>query len=154
MRLLKTRSRTSERRGYEADKTPQAKREIKEAYPQEAGKNVKENHRHTTWKGGAGRKRVDGKPKNRSSATPAARGDEAKYITEKEKKNTVLCHSRSGKNTQKVPGPEGRGSAGRKNEGTTPSPAQSGKKHPKPSLKETVSFVAVERPDYPDQPRH
>ena len=33
MRLLKTHSHTSERRGYEADKERQVKRERKEAYP-------------------------------------------------------------------------------------------------------------------------
>ena len=55
------------------------------------------------------RKRVDGRAKNRSSATTAARGGEAKlYHRKGEKENhTVLCHNRSGRNTQNAPGPVG-----------------------------------------------
>ena len=41
MRLLKTHSHTSERRGYEADKECQVKREWKEAYPKGTEKNAK-----------------------------------------------------------------------------------------------------------------
>ena len=53
-----THSRTSERRGYEADKERQVKRERKEAYPYGKEKNLEQHHRHITCNGGAGRKRV------------------------------------------------------------------------------------------------
>ena len=77
MLLLKTHSHTSERLGYEAEKERQVKRERKGAYPKRR-ENVNGNHRHVTWKGGARRKRVDGRAKTQSSATTAARGGEAK----------------------------------------------------------------------------
>ena len=54
MRLLKTHSHTSERRGYEADKERQIKRKYRRPIRKEQRKNVKENHRHVTWKGGGG----------------------------------------------------------------------------------------------------
>ena len=107
MRLLKTQSHTSERRAYETDKDCQVKR--KDRRPIRKGQ--KKRHGKPPpyhLEGGAGRKRVDGRAKNRSSATTAARGDEANYTIEKKKKNhTVLCHIRSGKSTQNAPGPEG-----------------------------------------------
>ena len=45
-----------------------------------------ENHRHVTRKGGAGRKRVDGKAKTQSSATTVARGGEAELFHRKGKR--------------------------------------------------------------------
>ena len=77
MRLLKSHSHTSERLGYEAENERQVKREKRGAYPKRR-ENVNGNHRHVTWKGGAGRKRVDGKAKTQSSVTTAASGGEAK----------------------------------------------------------------------------
>ena len=85
MRLLKTHSHTSEWLGYEAEKERQVKRERKGAYPKQR-ENVHGNHRHVTWKGGAGRKRVDGEAKTQSTATTAARGGEAKLYHRKGEK--------------------------------------------------------------------
>ena len=77
MRLLKTHSHNSERRGYEAEKERQAKIGKKGSLSVKGGKDVKENHCRITWKGGCGAKTCQGKAKNRSSATTAARGDDA-----------------------------------------------------------------------------
>ena len=70
-----------------------------------------ENHRHVTRKGGAGRKRVDGKAKTQSSATTVARGGEAELFHRKGKRlyTVVLCYSRRGKITWSAPRPEGGG---------------------------------------------
>ena len=73
MRLLKTHCHTPERRGYEADQQHQEKKEIRRPI-RKGQKNVKENHRHITPKGGALGEFVQGKAKNRSSATTSARG--------------------------------------------------------------------------------
>ena len=54
IRLLKTHSHTSERRGYEADTKRSEGRERKEAYPKGTGKNVNENHHHITCQGERG----------------------------------------------------------------------------------------------------
>ena len=48
MRLFKTHSHTSERRGCQADNKRQENRERKGAYASETAKNVKENDRHIT----------------------------------------------------------------------------------------------------------
>ena len=50
-----------------------------------------ENHRHVTRKGGAGRKRVDGKAKTQSSATTVARGGEAELFHRKGKRLYTVC---------------------------------------------------------------
>ena len=63
MRLLKTRSHTSERLGYEADKENQVLKERKGAYPKRR-ENVNGNHRHVTWKGGGGAKTCRRKSEN------------------------------------------------------------------------------------------
>ena len=87
MRLLKIHSHTFKRRGYEADKERQVKRERKEAYPQRR-KNGNENHRHIPRRGGAGRKRVDGDAKTQSSATTASREGKAKLYHRKREQIT------------------------------------------------------------------
>ena len=77
MRLLKTHSHTSERRGYEADKERQVKRERKGPI-RNGVKTLMKTTAMSTGGGRAGRKRVDGKAKTQSSVTTAASGGEAK----------------------------------------------------------------------------
>ena len=73
-------------------------------------KNVNENHRHITWKGGGRGENVSMKKRKPKVAPPPQRGGARRdYTTEKEKNHIVLFHSRSGKTTQNAPGPEGGG---------------------------------------------
>ena len=81
MRLPKTHSHTYERLGYEAEKERQVKKERKGPI-RNRGK-FQWKHRHDTWRGGAGRNRVDGKAKTQSSATAAARGSKARLYHRK-----------------------------------------------------------------------
>ena len=62
------------------------------------------------------------------------RGSAGRKRNEHEKP-TVLCLNLPARLPRPWPGTERGGPAGRKNAGTTPSPAQSGKKHPEPSPK-------------------
>ena len=102
MRLLKTHTHTSGRRGYEADKERQEKREreLKKTPPYHL-------------KVGAGRECVDGKAGNRSSATTLARGGEAKlYHRLKENKkshSSPVPQSRVAKIPRLPPAPIGGG---------------------------------------------
>ena len=73
MRLLKTHSHTSERRGYEADQAHNVKRERKEG-PSVRDRKKRPGKPYITWKGGVGEKRDDEKTKPYSSATTAAKG--------------------------------------------------------------------------------
>ena len=89
MRVLKTRSDTSERRGYEADKKRQVKRGRKEAYPK-GEKNVNENYRYVTWKewGGWGERVSTEKRKAQVAPPPQQGGCEAKLYYRKGEKIT------------------------------------------------------------------
>ena len=113
MRLLKTQSRTSERRAYETDKDCQVKR--KDRRPIRKGQ--KKRHGKPPpyhLEGGAGRKRVDGRTKNLGSATTGARGDEANYTTEKKKKSHSLVPHSEWQKYPECPRPREGVSAGRK----------------------------------------
>ena len=58
-------------------------------------------------RGGAGRKRADGRAKTQSSATTTARGGEANYTTEKEKNHIVRATVGVAKLPRVPPCPEG-----------------------------------------------
>ena len=107
MRLFKTYSHTSERRGDEADKERQVKREIKEAYPKRR-KNVDENNRHVNWKGERGENVSTEKRKSKVAPPPRRGGARRNYTTEKENNHIVLWNSRRGKITQNPSAPRGR----------------------------------------------
>ena len=111
MRLLKTHSHTSERRGYEADKKRQEKRE-KGGLSVGDRKNGNENHCRITCKGGGRGEAVSTETRRpqvapRSSATTLTKGGAAKIISPKKentKSHAVLYHSRSSQILQIAPG--------------------------------------------------
>ena len=110
----KTHSHTSERLGYEAEKERQVKRQRKGAHPKRREKRQRKPPPGHLERGGAGRKRVDGKAKTQRSATTAARGGEAKLYHQKGEKSHSPVPQSAWQNYLERPPPRGGRSAGRK----------------------------------------